>query len=61
MDHNHRIRRKISFYAIKLPFILTTIVIGFALEFLIELPLMVMCRLDGLFGVHRYKSASQVK
>ncbi len=38
--------QKISFYLVKLPFILVTIIIGFLLEFLIELPFMVMCKLD---------------
>ncbi len=46
MDHYHGFRQKVSFYLVKLPFILVTIVIGFMLEFLLQLPFMIMCKLD---------------
>ncbi|KPJ76013.1 MAG: hypothetical protein AMJ54_13165 [Deltaproteobacteria bacterium SG8_13] len=46
MAHDRGFKQKISFYLIKLPFILVTIIIGFLLEFLLELPFMVMCKLD---------------
>ena len=38
--------KTIVFYLIKLPFILVTIIVGFVFEFLLELPFMVMCKLD---------------
>ncbi len=41
---------KIVFYLVKLPFILTLIMFGFMLEFIIELPFMVMCSLDQRCG-----------
>lgn len=41
---------KIVFYLVKLPFILTLIIFGFMLEFLIELPFVVMCSLDQRCG-----------
>ena len=40
------IGKKLGFYLVKLPFILVTIIIGFLMEFLLELPFMVMCKLD---------------
>ena len=46
MAHDRGVRQRIVFYLVKLPFILVTIVIGFLLEFLLELPFMVMCKLD---------------
>lgn len=46
MDYHRGVRQKIGFYLIKLPFILVIIVIGFLFEFLLELPFMVMCKLD---------------
>lgn len=46
MSHFHGPRQKVGFYLVKLPFILVTIVIGFMLEFLLELPFMIMCKLD---------------
>ena len=61
MDHGRSFRQKISFYLIKLPFILITIIIGFVLEFLIELPFMVMCWLDGMLGVHKSDGTSRVR
>ena len=39
-------RKKIGFYLIQLPFILVTIIVGFLLQFLLELPFMVLCKLD---------------
>ena len=48
--HNRGVRQKIGFYLIKLPFILVTIIIGFLMEFLLELPFMVMCKLDRTFS-----------
>lgn len=35
------------FYGIKLPFILLLIILGFMLEYLVELPFNVLTRLDG--------------
>ena len=53
MADGRSFRQKIGFYLIKLPFMLITIIIGFVLEFLIELPFMVMCTLDRIFGVQK--------
>ncbi|MGD9330673.1 MAG: hypothetical protein PVJ53_05135 [Desulfobacterales bacterium] len=39
--------RKALFYWIKLPCILFLIVLGFMLEYLVELPFIVLTRLDG--------------
>ena len=46
MARDHVIRKKLGFYLVKLPFILVTIVIGFMFEFLLQLPFMIMCKLD---------------
>lgn len=44
--HDRGVGQKIVFYLFKLPFILVAIIIGFLFEFLLELPFMVMCKLD---------------
>jgi len=46
----NKIIRKIEFYLIKLPFILILITFGFLMEFVIELPFLVMCTLERLFN-----------
>lgn len=46
----NKIIRKMEFYLIKLPFILILITFGFLMEFVIELPFMVMCTLERLFS-----------
>jgi len=40
----------VKFNFIKLPFIYLLILIGFALEFAVELPCMVMYKIDTIFG-----------
>ena len=59
MDHDRGFRKKIVFYLIKQPLILATIIIGLLLEFLIELPFMVMCKLDRTAGDQRPARPSQ--
>ena len=46
LAHVRGIRQKIGFYLVKLPFILVTIIVGFLFQFLLELPFMVLCKLD---------------
>ena len=60
MDHDRGFRKKIVFYLIKQPLILATIIIGLLLEFLIELPFMVMCKLDRTAGDQRPNAAVYV-
>ena len=50
MTHDRSIKQWIVFHLIKLPLILIMIITGFLLEFLIELPFMVMCKLDRIFN-----------
>jgi hypothetical protein len=57
--HSRGVRQKIVFYLIKQPFILVTIIIGFLLEFLLELPFMVMCKLDRTVSDQRPGRSSQ--
>ena len=59
MAYDRGVRQKIGFYLIKLPFILVTIIIGFLFEFLLELPLMVMCKLDRIDSDQRPGRPSQ--
>jgi hypothetical protein len=40
--------RKMEFYLIKLPFILILITFGFLMEFVIELPFLIMCTFERL-------------
>jgi hypothetical protein len=40
---------RITFYLVKLPFILLLIIFGFIFEFLITLPFLVLCSLDSYF------------
>jgi len=44
------LRKKIEWYAVKLPFILVMIIAGFILEFIITFPFMVAYHLDRLFS-----------
>gem|GEM_PF-2037069 len=44
------ILRKMEFYLIKLPFILFLITFGFLMEFVIELPFLIMTKLEHLFS-----------
>lgn len=41
------IAKRYHFYGIKLPFILLLIILGFMLEFIVELPFIVLTQLDG--------------
>ena len=41
------IAKRYLFYGIKLPFILLLIILGFMMEFIVELPFIVLTRFDG--------------
>ena len=41
------IAKRYFFYSIKLPFILLLIILGFMMEYIVELPFIVLTRLDG--------------
>jgi hypothetical protein len=49
-SHRNTIVRKLEFYLIKLPFLLILITVGFLMEFVIELPFLVMCTLERIFS-----------
>jgi hypothetical protein len=38
-----------SIFLLKLPFVLFLIIVGFIFEFIVSLPLLILCELDNLF------------
>lgn len=54
-NHNRGMKEKAKEYLLELPCIYLLIVVGFLMEFLIQLPFAVMCTLDRVFSRRKIK------